>query len=99
MAMATILGRVVTYHEELSPIKSHDPLITWSFEINDKKNHYISTTWVGMANKTGKMVNLPFWALWTCGLAKARDKLKLLHLHYHSAYGHHTWGSPNHKTI
>ena len=37
MPMATILGRVVTYREELSPIMSHDPLITWSFEINDKR--------------------------------------------------------------
>ena len=28
--------------------------------------------------------------LMTC-LARSRDKLKLLHLHYHSAYGHQTW--------
>ena len=30
MPIATKLDRVVTYYEELPPIKSHDPLITWS---------------------------------------------------------------------
>ena len=30
MPMATKLDRVVNYHEEFLPIKSHDPLITWS---------------------------------------------------------------------
>ena len=33
MPMATKLGRVVAYHEELPPVKSHDFLITWSCEI------------------------------------------------------------------
>ena len=33
MPMTTKLGTVVTYHKELSPIKSHDPLIMWSREI------------------------------------------------------------------
>ena len=31
--MTTKFGRVVTYHEGLPHIKSHDPLITWSAEI------------------------------------------------------------------
>ena len=31
--MATKLGRIVPYVDELLPIKSHDPLITWSCEI------------------------------------------------------------------
>ena len=31
--MASKLGRVVTYHEGLPPIKSYDPLNTWFFEI------------------------------------------------------------------
>ena len=30
--MATKLGGMVTYHEELQPIKSHDTLIPWSWE-------------------------------------------------------------------
>ena len=33
MSMSTKLGRVVTYNEELPPKKSHDYLITWSFEV------------------------------------------------------------------
>ena len=33
MPMATKLGRVVTYYEQLPPIKSHDSLITWFCKI------------------------------------------------------------------
>ena len=33
MSMATKLGRVVIYYEELSPINVHDPLITWLCKI------------------------------------------------------------------
>ena len=33
MPMATKLARVVTYHEVLALIKSHDTLITWSCKI------------------------------------------------------------------
>ena len=33
MAVATKLGKLVTYYEGLSPIKSHDPFITWSCKI------------------------------------------------------------------
>ena len=33
LLMATKLGRMVTYLDGLLPIKSHDPLITWSCEI------------------------------------------------------------------
>ena len=33
MPMPTKLGRVVTYNEELPPIKSHDPLNTWPYKI------------------------------------------------------------------
>ena len=32
--MATKPGRVVTQNEELSSIKSHDPLITWSSDFD-----------------------------------------------------------------
>ena len=44
--------------------------------------------------------------LWSRGLARSLDKLKLLYLHYSSAYGHQTlsdseifWGAPNHKLL
>ena len=33
MSMATNFGNMVTYNEELPPKKSHDYLITWSFEV------------------------------------------------------------------
>lgn len=33
MSMATNFGIMVTYNEELPPKKSHDYLITWSFEV------------------------------------------------------------------
>ena len=33
MPMATKPDRVVTYYEGLPPLKSHDPLITWSCKI------------------------------------------------------------------
>ena len=33
MPMATQLGRVVTYHKGLPPMKSHDPFTMWSCEI------------------------------------------------------------------
>ena len=33
--MATKFGRMIASFEGLSSIMSHDPLITWSFEIGD----------------------------------------------------------------
>ena len=30
MGLATKIGRALTQHEGVSPIKLHDPLITWS---------------------------------------------------------------------
>ena len=33
MPMATKLGKMVTYHDGLLAMKSHDPLITWSCKI------------------------------------------------------------------
>ena len=51
--MASKLGSIVTYVEELLPIKSTDSL--------------------------------------SRGLARSRDSLKSLYLHYHSTYDHQTW--------
>ena len=33
--------------------------------------------------------------LWSRGLVRSRDKQKLLHLHYHSAYAHQMWQDDN----
>ena len=44
--------------------------------------------------------------LWSCDLARSREKIKPLYLHYHNIYGHQTskdgdisWQAPNHKVI
>ena len=42
MPMATKVGRVVTYHEGLPPIKSHDRLITWSCKITGQTKFVIT---------------------------------------------------------
>ena len=42
MCMATKLGRLVTCHEGLPPIKSHEPLITGSREITSQTKKIIS---------------------------------------------------------
>ena len=42
MYMATKLGRLVTCHEGLPPIKSHEPLITGSREITSQTKKIIS---------------------------------------------------------
>ena len=56
MPMATKFGRVVTCHEGLPPIKPHDPLITWSFEITSQTKTVVSTTRVPVATKLGSKV-------------------------------------------
>ena len=57
MSMATKLGRVVvTYDEGLPPIKSHAPLVMWSYEITGQTKTIISTTTVPVATKCGWVV-------------------------------------------
>ena len=87
---STKLDRVVTYHEEVPPINSLDPLITWSCNITWQTK--IITPLAGL---------LP---IWSHDFARSRDKLTPLYLHCHSAFGHQTWqngdlsrGAPNHK--
>ena len=89
--MATKLGRIVTYLDGLLTIESHDPLITWSCEITWKSNITISPL-----PQSLYLPNLARWRLvmrdfyscysilWSCGLARSGNKLKLLYLHYHS---------------
>ena len=79
------------------PIKWHDLLITWFCKI----------TWQTKAIKSPLTQclwppKLAGWDLrrgapnhnalfWSYGLAKSRDKWKLLYFHYHSACDHQTW--------
>ena len=107
--MATNLDRVVrrSSHDEFSPTKSHDPLITWSFEITCQTRNIISSVseCLWPPNLTGLLFtvicsypqsHITLWSqshitLWSCGPTRSRDKLKPFHLYYQSSYGRQTW--------
>ena len=58
MPIATKHGRAVNYHDGLTPIKSHDPLITWFWEITQKIfKYYVFTTKVTVATKLFRMMD------------------------------------------
>ena len=69
--IATKLDKVVTYHEGVPPIKSHDPLITWFSEITWQTKIIISPLPVAMAAKFGRMAAHLDWLL----LMKLHDSL------------------------
>ena len=55
MPTATTLGSMVTYHEKLLTIKSHDPLTTWSCEITIQTKNISPLAKVPMAAKFGRI--------------------------------------------
>ena len=59
MLMTTKQGRIMTYLELLLPIKSHDHIITWSFNIMSyhviNQNNYISIITMSMAINFGRV--------------------------------------------
>ena len=57
MPMATKFGRVVACHEELPPMKSSEPLITWSCEITRKTKSIISPLTIPIVTKLGRVLN------------------------------------------
>ena len=96
MLFSTKFGKTMTYQKGLPPIKSHDPLITWSTRSCDKLQalylpyqsaygHQTSQTSLGLARK----------ALWHFDHVVLQDHSRnwnhLLYLRYHSAYGHQIW--------
>ena len=85
--MDTRISRVVIYNKGLIPIKSHDPLITWSCEITWQTKIIITqlTEWF-MVTKLCSMGTYLDGFL----TIKSHDPLitKQLYLHYNSAYGH-----------
>ena len=96
--LATKLGRMVTYLDGLLPIKSHDPMIRWSFELTWHTKIIMSpiTNCLWLPNVAGLWLNLRssypcYLGLWSRGLARSRDKLKSQCLHYHNDYTHQTW--------
>ena len=64
--MATKLGRIVTYLDKLLLIKSHDLLVTWSFEIS---HIHIITCSCDIAWKTKIVIYLVTQYLWLSILA------------------------------
>ena len=87
-------GRVVNYYEGFLSIKWHDPLFMLSFEITGQTRNTISLVpeWLWppnfaagwqlalMGSKSQRNITVS-----SRGLARSRDKLKRLYLHYHSA--------------
>ena len=84
MPVVTKLGRMVTYHEGLPSIISHDLLITWSCEIIWQTKSIISPVpqYLWPQNLVGWWLTLrgsyrySHLTFWLCGLAWSRDKLK-----------------------
>lgn len=77
------LGKLVTYHERLPPVKSHDSSITWPMwghAINC--NSYIFTFIRLMATKLGMAVvhlhPTSHMTLWSCSHVRSCYKLKML---------------------
>ena len=96
MPMATTLCRMVTYNEELPPINSYEPLITWSCKVTWQIKCYISPTIMLVVTKPGRVKTyhggLP--------LSKSHDDMVLwdhvtskTYLYYHKGYDHQTWQS------
>ena len=96
LPIATKLGRMVIYLYRLLPIKSYEPLITWSCKImwNTKTIIFEPVEYLWSPNLAGWKPTF-MGSLWSHGLPRPHGKLKSLHLHYHSAYGHQTWQDGN----
>ena len=60
--MPTKLGRVVTNHAWLLPIKSHDPLVKWTCKFRWQTKKIVSPLTEWLCNQTWQNVNLPWWA-------------------------------------
>ena len=100
--IATKLGRMIICLDGLLPVKSHDCLITWSWEITRQNKTTISPL-----SERLWLPNLAEWwhtlmgsclqshiTLWS-HIVRSCDKLKSVYLHYHSAYGYQTWQDGN----
>ena len=103
VSIATKFGRMVTYHDRLLPVKSREPLITWSCEIlwQTKTITYLIPQWLWPPNLAGWWLTL---TLWSHGLARLWDQLKPLYLHKHCLLPPNvfqvdnlSWGSPTRK--
>ena len=99
MPRATKIGRVVTCHEVVPPLKSHDPLIVWSCKITDDLKplylHYHIAygyqTWQGGSMQWGALTHkftLSFNHVVLWGHLKKSD---IVYFHLCKSSGHQTW--------
>ena len=99
MAMATKLGRVVSYDEGNSTIMSDDPLVTWSHDVMWQIENLISPlpqgVWLSNVADWWLMVRVNHLCghmiLWKRGDVSSRDKLKAQQILFGEAYGNETW--------
>ena len=90
--MATKVGKMGIYSEELSPIKSPDPLIRWSWKVNQNMLAalsllsqelwplYLAKWWL-----TGRIFNpLSHKSHRICGHVRLCDKLKMFYIQCHN---------------
>ena len=94
--LATELGRVVNCHKGLSPIESHDLLITWPYKITRKNKFYISPPpqclWPSNLVEWWLTERESHQTFWSRHLARSCDKIRPLYLLYHNTYDHQTAG-------
>lgn len=96
MPIATTLGRLMSYHERLPLVKSHEPLITCSRRITRLSETIISRlppclcppnlTYLEQLEWLHSIRSFPscsHMVLWSCSLASLRDKLDMLYRRYH----------------
>ena len=98
MFVATKLGRVGIYNEEVPFINSHNPLIRCSRKVTWNITYVIfllqQFLWPpNLAGLLHSMRSFPPQSQTTCyhGLARWYDKLNVLYLRYHNYYGYQTW--------
>ena len=93
--MVTKHGRLLTYYEGLQPIKSHHMVL--QDHLKTRPIIYPQGLWPSnLAEWWLTLISFfpsSYSTLWSRGLARSRDKLKSLYIHYQSAYDYHTWNT------
>ena len=108
--VVTTLSRVVTYPDELLPVKSYNRLAAWSCKITSLTKTIISPIpqCLWLPNLKGWWLTLrgsyPCYSTFSLRrLPRSCDNIKPFHPHFHNAYGHQiwqecalSWEGPNH---
>ena len=66
MPMATKLRKGVTFHEGVSPIKSHDYIISWSCEITSQNKNKKPFRVMGYCEKLSPLKSHDPLIAWSC---------------------------------